>query len=177
MSAFPQMRLTYKCGAPEFREIVLVLLRGLAEDYLPPMTERRIQKQLRYAGRPDRAVLAFHRGEFIGYFSFRPFKVGNFRKYRFPDEQRFRGSAFISNLLLKPEFRGTGLAKRLRKRGIRVIHDAGYKGIVTTVWAKNEPMIAINKRDRFRLIARCKAPWRGPGEETLIFAKKFRRIS
>ncbi len=175
MSPFPQMRLTYKCGAPEFREIVLVLLRELAGDYRPPMGERRIQKQLRYVARPDRSILAFHRGEFVGYFSFKEFRVGNFRKYRFPDEQRFRDYAFITNLLIKPKFRGTGLAKRLRKRGIRMVRDAGYKGIVTTVWAKNAPMIAINKR--FRLITRCKAPWRGPGEETLIFAKEFRRIS
>lgn len=167
------MRLTYKRGAPEFRGIVLEMLRELAADYHPPMSEKRIQKQLGYVVRPDRAVLAFHRGDIVGYFSYKPFEIGDFRKYRFPDEQRFKGYAFISNLLLWPKFRGKGLAKRLRKRGISAIRKAGYKGLVTTVWAKNKPMLAINKRDRFRLIARCKAPWRGPGEKTLVFAKEF----
>ena len=171
------MRLTYKQGAPEFRDSVLELLHEFAKDYHPPMNEERIQKQLGYVVRPDRAVLAFHQKEFVGYFSYRPFTSGDFSKYMFPDEQRFKGYAFISNLLIKSEFRGKGLATRLRKRGMSAIRKAGYTGMVTTVWAKNRPMLAINKRDRFRLIARCKAPWRGQGEKTLIFAKKFRRTT
>lgn len=168
------MRLTYLPGDPAHRPAVEEALRERAADFMPPLTEKRIRSFADDASRPERAILAFHKGTLVGTFIFKPCEPHDLTKNSFTAVEQFSGFAYVRNLFVVPAFRRFGLGRRIRERGIDAIRAAGFRGVVATCWKRNEAMKRINRAMGFLLVAAVPAPWRGPGEKSLIYAKGFR---
>ena len=169
------MRLTYLPGGPAHRPAVEEALRERAADFIPALNEKRIRSFADDASRPDRAILAFHKETLVGTFIFKPCEPHDLTKNSFTAVEQFRGFAYVRVLFVLPAFRNSGLGRRIRERGISAIRAAGFGGVVATCWKKNETMKRINRAMGFLLVAAVPAPWRGPGEESLITKKEFHR--
>ncbi len=167
------MRLTYLPGGPGHRRAVEETLAAGAADFMPPLNEKRIRSFADDASRPDRAILAFHKGTLVGTFIFKPLEPHDLTKHSLTDVERFRGYAYVRNLFVVPAFRRSGLGRRIRERGIDAIRAAGFRGVVATCWKKNEAMKRINRAMGFSLVASVLAPWRGLGEKSLIYMRRF----
>lgn len=167
------MRLTYLPGGPAHRPAVEEALRERAADFIPALNEKRIRSYADCAAMPDRAVLAFSGKELVGFFIFKPLEPHDLTKHSLTDVERFRGFAYVRNLFVLPAFRRSGIGRRIRERGIGAIRAAGFPGVVATCWQKNEAMKRINRAMGFSLVASVLAPWRGLGEKSLIYMRRF----
>ena len=169
------MRLTYLPGGPAHRPAVEDALREHAADFIPTLNEKRILSYADDAAKPDRTVLAFHGKRLVGWFIFKPCEPHDLTKNSFTAVEQFRGFAYVRVLFVLPAFRNSGLGRRIRERGIDAIRAAGFHGVVATCWKRNEAMKRLNRAMGFHLVAAVPAPWRGPGEESLIYKKEFSR--
>ena len=167
------MNLKYRKGDPRFRERIVYLLRKCAHEYSPPLSELRVQEKAEDAVQPGGSILALEKQNLVGFISFRPYRPDYFEKRAISNPDRFRGYAYITNLFVSPKCRGNGLAHRIRERGVQLMQELGFKGVVTGCVATNTRMVAINNAMGFELVARVPAKWRGSSQESLIWSKTF----
>jgi len=145
-------------------ESIRQILEDHAEDFVPPISERRLARFLSYLTDPEGSLLAFDDGDLAGFIAWKPFDEKDIKPDRYQN---------IKILFILPAYRRMGLAKAIRERALERMADQGFRGVVTTCWARNEGMIRLNQSMGFSLIGRYPAPWRGPGEESLIHEKRF----
>jgi len=167
------MSFHYTNSSEDYRDTIVSALRKNAHDFNPALTEEWIQKQANIASDLQLAFIALDGEQFVGYLSFKTFEKGDIMRSVYHNWERFQGYVYISNLFILPTYRHKGLGERLRMYGLEKVQMKSFKGVVTTCWAKNKAMIRMNENMDFMLVDTVPTPWRGTGEETLIYEKRF----
>ena len=150
------------------------LLRECVRDYKPPLTESRIRNLLRYARSPGHSLLLYSGKDLVAMAAFRRYRTRDFSYYGYPRARGLAGFAYLKTLLVAPRWRRKGVALLLRTSAVALLRKRGFKGVASTCWAKNVSMVRLNERMGFTMLGRFPASWRGKGEESLLWEKRFR---
>lgn len=91
---------------------------------------------------------------------------------RLLDDVGRRTDAYVTTIIVAPEARGEGAARRLYEAMFALERDRGARDVATRTWSGNAGHLALLSRLGFHEIARLR-DHRGPGVDTVYLSKRL----
>lgn len=179
------MYTTEYLGTPEKREdleAIFDLLCTCDRDFVPPLSQRvsSFQKKFEVPLGQDKPYAYFEvmkaqrfavardaSGRMVAFLTFRP-------RYSCPELARFGESNYMTTACVDPEHRGHGLVSRLYdivEHGLPEDQQTDY--VTTRTWSTNAVQVHAFSKRGYETAAVLKDD-RGPGVDTIYYAKKVR---